>query len=131
VRRARPALVVVVTVLVVASVVIWRAWPTPTHRLSERAAAHACAAAASPHRAQVRDSYGMSVADLKTLDARLHGGAGAFLASLQENGGAAECTLGVEGSDLEPGCGIVGATFGLAAPDGSRFVPWCPQGLNH
>jgi hypothetical protein len=126
IRPARSLLVVGATVITALGVILWGAWPAPTHRLSRTSAARACARVAASHGGEVRDSYGLSVAAVKTIDATLHGGAGAFIASLPKSNGVAECTIVVPGSDLRPGCGFLDATFGLATPDGAHFVVWCP-----
>jgi predicted negative regulator of RcsB-dependent stress response len=129
VRRRRPVVMTMATLLVVAGVVAWQAWPAPSHRLSQSAAQHACAAIVARHGGELGTSTGESVADVRKLDAHFHLGVSSFLASMSKSGGIAECSF--FGSALRAGCPTGDAALPqmvqvLASPDGSRYVSWCP-----
>ena len=128
VRRAPPLLIVLATVVIVAGVIVWHAWPASSHRLSESAAQHACAGVVARHGGEVGVSMGESAADVRKIDAQFHAGVSAFLSSLPKSAGVAECSILVQGSDLHEGCGLIDQASILASSDGARFVPWCPAG---
>jgi hypothetical protein len=125
-RRARGFLVAIATTVIVAGVVVARAWPAPTRRLSLDDAQRACATMAEHHGGKVSAYSAEVVATERSLDAQFHVGAGAFFGSVAKSGGLAECSF--IGSDL-PRCGLSRIDFSqvLATPDGSRFTLWCPK----
>jgi hypothetical protein len=130
VRRWRPVAMAMATLLVVAGVVAWQAWPAPSHRLSRSTAQRACAAIVARHGGELGTSTGDSVADVRKLDAHFHLGVSSFLASMPKSGGMAECTF--FDSVLRAGCptnsdSALQMVQVLASPDGSRYVSWCPH----
>ena len=128
VRTPRTGRVVaaVAILLLVAAVIMWRAWPVETHRLSLNDAERACSEVAAHHGGRVSGYTGDSVDNAVKVNQGnrpFHFDAAAFLASIPKSGGVAECS--VLGSDLAVCVGEPLATV-LATPDGRRAFSWCP-----